>query len=190
MLLYYGDFNFNIASVWLDKHIESINIEVHSVCVCLYVCVYIYLWHFVWRTRIFSILISFLVYVSGGREGSQSLATCKMYNNFIQANSFHCYNLQHVKCIIILYKLTHFIATIWNQKGVEDLSRVYEEKIYLKMRHSQGIDKVSYCVCRKEGVLDQRKFLQQGVEAWLKYIWAMFSYQNLTSMRLIIKRWT
>lgn len=73
-----------------------------------------------------------------------------MYNNFV--------------------KLTHFIATIWNQKVVGDQSRVYEEKEYVKMRHSPGIDKVSYCVCREEGVLDQRKISQQRVEAWLKYI--------------------
>ena len=51
-----------------------------------------------------------------------------------------------------------------------DRSRVYEEKEYVKMRHSWGIDKVSYGVCREEGVLDQRKILQQRVEAWLKYI--------------------
>ena len=138
---------------------------------CVYVCgVCVYLWQLVWRTRIFSILISFFVYISGGREGSQSLPTCKMYNNFV--------------------KLTHFIATIWNQDVVGDPSRVYKEKEYVKMRYSRGLDKVSYCVCREEGVLDQRKILQQRVEAWLKYIWVMFSYQNLTAVRLIIKRWT
>ena len=97
MLLYYGDFNFNIASVWLDKHIASINTEVHSVCVCVCVCVFvcvcIYIpMAFCVKNQNIFYTHQFFLFVSGGREVSQSLATCKMYNNFV--------------------KLTHFIATI------------------------------------------------------------------------------